>query len=281
VSAATGTLFVVATPIGNLGDATARSIETLRECDVILAEDTRRTRQLLSHFAIAGKRVERFDAHASTHDIQRATERLLAGERVALVTDAGTPSVSDPGEALVRAAIAAGAAVVPIPGASAVLAALVASGLGGEGFRFIGFLPRQGAARRDAIALVAATAEPVVLFESPARVAATLEDLAATTPNRAVCVARELTKAHEEFVRGSCEELARLGREWIGEVVVVLGTHNPSDREAAVGDDALDSRIDEAIARGEHAKAAAARLAAWSGRKRRDVYERLLTRKNR
>ena len=277
-----GTLFVVATPIGNLGDMTTRAVETLRMCDRVVAEDTRRTRQLLSHFAIAGKPVERLDAHATEHDVARVVARLGEGERIALATDAGTPGVSDPGEALVEAAIAAGVAIVPIPGASAVLAAIVASGLAGDGrFRFVGFLPRDGAARREAIALVCATPEPVVLFEAPSRVGATLRDLADATPERPACVARELTKLHEEFVRASCATLAADEREWIGEIAVVLGPHAPDDRTVRIDDAALDARIDEALARADHARTIADRLAAWSGRPRRDVYQRVVERKKR
>jgi 16S rRNA (cytidine1402-2'-O)-methyltransferase len=277
-----GTLFLVATPIGNLGDLTARAIDTLRECDRVVAEDTRRTRQLLSHLAIAGKPVERLDAHASEHDVARVVARLMHSERIALVTDAGTPGVSDPGEALVRAAIVAGADVVPIPGASAVLAAIVASGLAGDGrFRFVGFLPREGPPRREAIALVCETPETVVLFEAPGRVQATLAELADATPERGACVARELTKVHEEFVRSSCAGLAADEREWIGEIVIVLAAHAPADRVARVDDAALDARIDEALSRGDHARAVADRLAAWSGRPRRQVYQRVVERKKR
>jgi 16S rRNA (cytidine1402-2'-O)-methyltransferase len=277
-----GTLFVVATPVGHLGDVTGRAIETLRACDRVLAEDTRRTRQLLSHLGIAGKPVDRFDAHAGATEVARAVERLAGGEQVALVTDAGTPGVSDPGEALVEAAIAAGVRVVPIPGASAVLAALVASGLAGDGrFRFVGFLPRDGSARRDAIALVSATPETVVLFEAPGRTAATLRDLADATPGRRACVARELTKVHEEFLRGSLAELAAEEREWLGEIAIVLAPHAPEAREAAIDDAAVDARIDEALARGEHARTIAEKLAAWSGRPKRSVYERVIARKKR
>lgn len=277
-----GTLFVVATPIGNLGDVTARAIETLRACDRVVAEDTRRTRQLLTHLGIAGKPVDRLDAHASDADCARVVEKLVAGERVALVTDAGTPGVSDPGERVVEAAVAAGVPVVPIPGASAVLAALVASGLAGDGrFRFLGFLPRDGAERRQAIAVVSDTPETVVLFEAPNRTATTLRDLADATPARGVCVARELTKLHEELVRGTCATLAGDEREWIGEIVLVLGPHEPEARELAVDDDAIDARIDEALARGEHARTVAERLAAWSGRPRRALYERVVKRKAR
>jgi 16S rRNA (cytidine1402-2'-O)-methyltransferase len=275
-----GTLFVVATPIGNLGDMTARAVETLRSCDRVLCEDTRRTRQLLTHFGIGAKRVERFDAHATDRDVERFVEALVAGEELAAVSDAGTPGVSDPGEALVEAAIEAGVRVVPIPGPSAVPAALVASGLAGDGrFRFIGFLPREGRARRSAIEVACATAEPVVLFESPNRTRATLRDLADATPARAACVARELTKLHEEFVRGSLEDLAELAREWVGEIAIVLGQHSPEEREATVDDAALDARIAEGLAQGQHAKTLSERLAAWSGRPKRQLYARIVAKK--
>ena len=277
-----GTLFIVATPIGNLRDVTIRALDTLRTCHLVVAEDTRRTRQLLSHFSIGGKKVQRLDAHAGPRDVERIVERLTGGDQVALVTDAGTPAVSDPGEALVGAAIAAGVPVVPVPGASALLAALVASGLTTPaGFRFVGFLPRDGGARRDAIALVASTPEATVLFESANRLRATLRELADATPERPACVARELTKVHEELVRGTCIELAADDREWIGEVAIVLGAHAPQERAERIDDRTLDARIDEALGRGEHARSLAERLAAWSGRGKREVYVRVIERKKR
>jgi 16S rRNA (cytidine1402-2'-O)-methyltransferase len=275
-----GTLYVVSTPIGHLGDMTSRALDTLRACDCIAAEDTRRTRQLLSHFAIHGTPVERLDAHASEGHITRLVERLVAGQNVAIVTDAGTPSVSDPGEALVNGAIGAGVRIVPVPGPSAVLAALASSGLAGGGaFRFIGFLPRGGTQRREALAKVAETPEPVVLFEASNRLQATLRDLAEATPNRRACVARELTKLHEELVRGTCAELADAEREWRGEVAVVLGAHAPEEREAHIDDVALDARIVGELAKGERARTVAEKLAAWSGRPKREVYERVLSHK--
>jgi 16S rRNA (cytidine1402-2'-O)-methyltransferase len=276
-----GTLFVVATPIGHLGDVAPRVVETLRGCDRIVAEDTRRTRHLLTHLGIAGKPLSRLDAHASGSDIARVVDGLARGERVALVTDAGTPAVSDPGEALVEAAIAADARVVPIPGPSAVLAALAGSGLAGDGrFRFVGFLPRDGRSRREAVALVCSTPEAVVLFEAPGRASATLRELAEATPERRACVARELTKVHEEYVRGSLAQLAEGGREWQGEIAIVLGPHVPEAREATIDDTSLDARIDEGLARGEHAKTLAERLAAWSGRPKRMIYERVVSRRS-
>jgi 16S rRNA (cytidine1402-2'-O)-methyltransferase len=278
---AAGTLYVVATPIGNLGDITLRAIETLRVCDGVLAEDTRRTRALLSHLGIAGKTVDALHAHSEARDVERAATRIAGGETLALLTDAGTPGVSDPGDALVRAVIDKGGVVVPIPGASAVLAALVASGLIGDGrFRFIGFLPRDGTARRDAISLACGTSEAVVLFEAPSRTARTLRELADATPDRVACVARELTKVHEEFVRGTLRTLTEDEREWMGEVAIVLGAHAPDERAARVDDAALDVRIDTELAAGTHAKAIAERLSAWSGRPKREVYERVLRRKS-
>lgn len=276
-----GALFVVATPIGNLGDLTLRAIETLRAADRVLAEDTRRSLALLSHLGIAGKPVDRLDAHAPAEAVERAVGRLEAGESLALVTDAGTPLVSDPGAALVRAAAARGIRVVPIPGASAVLAAVSASGLVAGPFRFVGFLPRGGPARREALERVASTPEPVVLFESPERTASTLRDLAAISPGRPAVVARELTKLHEELVRGALRELAAGERAWIGEVTIVLG-EGAGDADAPALDEAeVDRRIDEALARGRRARDVAEELALVLRVPKKDVYSRVVQRRER
>lgn len=276
-----GILYVVATPIGNLADLTLRAIDTLKTCARVAAEDTRRTRQLLSHLGIEGKPLDALHAHSSERDVTRLVERLLAGDSVALVTDAGTPAVSDPGDALVKAAIAAEVRVVPIPGASAVLAALVASGLAtGVGFRFVGFLARDGAARRDGVAMVCATPEPVILFESPERTQATLAELADAMPDRPACVARELTKLHEEVVRGTLASLAKDRDAWRGEVAIVLGGWSRDASSEAIDDGAIDARIDRELDSGAHAKTVADVIAAWSGRPRREIYERVVRRKN-
>ena len=275
-----GVLYVVATPIGNLADITLRAIDTLKACDRIVAEDTRQTKKLLSHLGIAGKPVDAVHAHSDAADVARVIEALESGASVALVTDAGTPIVSDPGDPVVRGAIDAGIQVVPIPGPSAVLAALVGSGLGSGGFRFVGFLPRDGTARHEAIARVCATPEPVVLFESPERTSSTLAELSAATPARPAAVARELTKLHEEFVRGTLAELAKARETWRGEVVLVLGAFSPEARVESVDDAALDARIDAELAAGIHSKTISERLSAWSGRPRREVYERVIRRKN-
>lgn len=274
------TLYLVATPIGNLGDITQRALDVLGKVSVIFAEDTRRTRALLTHFGISGKDLVALHAHSTPQDRERALERLRSGDDAALVTDAGTPAVSDPGHELAALAVSAGIPVVPIPGASAVLAALVASGLAsGSAFRFLGFLPREGAERARALAKVAATEEPVVLYESPNRVERLIADLAERTPDRETAIARELTKMHEEFVRGTLASLAAAPpREWIGEVVVVLGAHEPKEVELA--DSEIDLRIDQDAGK-THPKTLADKLAALSGRGRRELYERIVARRKR
>jgi 16S rRNA (cytidine1402-2'-O)-methyltransferase len=278
-----GTLYVVATPIGNLGDITLRAIETLRSASRVVAEDTRRTRALLSHLGISGKPVDRLDAHASEGDIDRIVAFLHEheSESVALVSDAGTPVVSDPGTALIRKASTAGLAVVPIPGASAVMAAVSASGLVTGGFRFLGFVPRSGKERRQAIALARSTPESVVLFEAPSRVAALLADLAEVMPGREAAIGRELTKMHEEIVRGPLEELATAAaaREWLGEVTVVLGPFTGADAAAEISEADLDARIDADLAKGRRAKDIAEEMAMTTGLPRREIYARVVSRR--
>ena len=273
-----GVLYVVATPIGHLGDVTLRAVETLRAADRILAEDTRRARALLSHLGVEGKPVDRFDAHAAEADVARAVARLAEGASIALITDAGTPVVSDPGTSLVRAAAAAGARVVAIPGPSAVMAALSVSGLVTGGFRFLGFLPRGGRERGEALALVSATPEAVVLFESPRRLAETLAELAARKPRRPALLARELTKVHEELLRGPLSELAALEREWLGEITLVLGPAEP-DAGPALSEEEIDARIDQELARGRRPKHIAEELAVELGAPRREIYARIVARR--
>jgi 16S rRNA (cytidine1402-2'-O)-methyltransferase len=276
-----GLLYIVATPIGNLGDLTLRAIDTLRAVDRVAAEDTRRARGLLSHLGITGKPLDRLDANASEGDVARMVGLLSEGASVALVTDAGTPVVSDPGTALVAAAARAGVRVVPIPGASAVMAALAASGLADGPFRFIGFLPRSGDERREAIAKLAADADTVILFESPARIGATLCDLARAMPSREAALGRELTKMHEEILRGPLAELAlrEKDREWLGEITLVLGPFSGAGVAAGPSDEELDRRIDEELSRGRRAKDIAEALAVETGRPRRGIYQRVLARK--
>jgi 16S rRNA (cytidine1402-2'-O)-methyltransferase len=276
----TGTLYLVATPIGHLGDVTLRAVETLRAVARVVAEDTRRTRTLLTHLAI-DKPLSSLEAHATSREIEKVVGRLADGEDVAFVTDAGVPAVSDPGAALVQAAVSAGIRVVPIPGPSAVTAAVAASGIVTGGFRFYGFLPRAGTARADALASILSTPEAVVLFESPQRLAATLAELGELCPERPIVVAREMTKVHEEFVRGTVADVAASPRDWLGEVTLVLGPDANATSIEKPDDDSIDARIDAELARGQSAKTVAQRVAAWSGRPRREIYERVVSAKNR
>lgn len=233
-----GTLYVVATPIGNLGDVTLRSLEVLRAVPLVAAEDTRVTRRLFARHGITTHLVPH---HARNEEATTPglLAHLRAGRDLALVTDAGTPLVSDPGAGLVAAWAAEGGAVVPIPGASAVLAALVASGIAGPRWSFEGFLPRRGRERRERLARLAADERTAVLFEAPVRLAATLADLAvACGEARPAAVCRELTKLHEETLRGSLGTLAAAAAageiDRRGEVVIVIG-ERPADRRPSGG----------------------------------------------
>jgi 16S rRNA (cytidine1402-2'-O)-methyltransferase len=273
-------LYVLATPIGNLEDLSHRAERTLREADRIAAEDTRRARALLSHLGISGKPIDRLDAHASDRDIARLVTLLQQGESIALVTDAGTPAVSDPGMQLVQKARSEGVTIVPIPGPSAVVAAVAASGLVSGAFRFLGFLPRSGSDRTEALATVASTPEAVILFESPQRLSDTLSDLAARMPTRQVMVARELTKMHEEFIVASLADLAAEERSWQGEITLVLGPAIAL-KEQSVSEEQIDTWIDEALAEGRSSREAADITAARSGRSRREIYGRVIARRGR
>lgn len=245
-----GSLYLVSTPIGNLGDFTFRAVEVLRGVDTILAEDTRRTRTLLSHYDIVPRDLRSFHKHNEAARTEEVCRMLTASRSVALVSDSGTPLVSDPGLRLVRAAIDAGARAVPIPGASAALAALVACGLDPEPFTFLGFLPRTGRRRREGIGTLAELQHTAVVYESPQRLARTLEELAeALGGDRRVVVARELTKLHEEFVSGTLEEAAAYYREnpARGEVVICLA--GASTAPSAAGEAEVRARAQE-LARG-------------------------------
>lgn len=218
------TLYLVATPIGNLEDITLRAIRVLRECDVIAAEDTRHTGILLKHLAIQ-KPLISYHAHNEARRTLEIVERLARGQKVALVTDAGSPGISDPGERVVKAALAAGFRVEPVPGACALVAALTASGLPTDEFHFAGFLPHKSGQRRTELERLRSLPGTVVLYESPFRVEKLLGELADVMPDRPVVLARELTKKFEEFLRGTpADLLARLKDRAIkGEFVVLIG----------------------------------------------------------
>jgi 16S rRNA (cytidine1402-2'-O)-methyltransferase len=290
-----GRLFVVATPIGNLEDVTLRALAVLGSVPLVAAEDTRLTRRLLERHGIRARLVS-FHARNAVRRLPELLGHLAAGADLALVTDAGTPGISDPGEELVAAWAAAGGTVVPIPGPSAVVAAVSATGIAGPRWVFEGFLPRRGRERRERLARLAADDRGAVLFEAANRVAATLADLAATCgPDRPAAVCRELTKLHETIDHGSLGALAeRAARGEIpprGEVVVVIGARRPGTSVGAgAGEEAAGSTrpsgatdrsdalaaaraaVERLVAEGRPRPAAAREVARRTGLPRRDLY---------
>jgi 16S rRNA (cytidine1402-2'-O)-methyltransferase len=267
-----GTLFVVSTPIGNMGDFSFRAVTTLKEVAAVLAEDTRHTLPLLRRYDITTPLVA-YHEHNEAKTTPALVARLVGGESLALVSDAGTPLLSDPGARLVSAAVAAGVRICPIPGASALLAALVASGLGLERFTFFGFLPRKGGERRSAVDDVVALRHATVIYEAANRVAATLAELArAGAGDRAAVVARELTKQFEEIRRGTVATLAAYYHDAPprGEVVIVI-----AGAAAPLGatENELRARAAELRAAGRSARDVAAALATELGAPRNLAYK--------
>ena len=274
-----GTLYVVATPIGNLSDVTLRALDVLAAVPLVAAEDTRLTKRLLDRHGIVA-RLTSFHARSGPARLAALLEHLRGGADLALVTDAGTPVVSDPGADLVVAWAAGGGRVVPIPGASAVLAAVAASGVAGPRWAFEGFLPRAGRERRERLAAIAADPRGSVVFEAPGRVAATLRDLAAACgETRPAAVCRELTKLHETIVRGPLRELATAAADGRiparGEFVLVVGM-GPAAVDPGAVDEALAaarSEVERLVAAGTARGDAARQVAATSGLPRRRLYE--------
>src|SRR5437660_1365450 len=223
-----GTLYLVATPIGNVEDITLRALRTLKECDLVAAEDTRRTGQLLRHFEISRPLLSYFQFNEAKRS-EQILERLRRGEKVALVTDAGSPGISDPGERVVKAALAAGFRVEAVPGPCALVAALTASGLSTDEFHFIGFLPHKPGQRRKALERLQQVPGTAVIYESPYRISKLLGELREIFPERQVVLARELTKKFEEFLRGRPAELFEVlqKRSIKGEFVVLMEGENP------------------------------------------------------
>ena len=278
-----GLLSVVGTPIGNLEDASPRVRRVLGEADVVLCEDTRVTGRLMSAFGLH-VRLERCDENVMAEKTERVLGRLAAGERVAFVSDAGMPGVSDPGQRLVDAALDAGERVEVVPGPSAVTCALVASGLASEHFFFEGFLPRRRGAQLARLAELAAVPGTLVIYESPRRVAETLANVAEVFPERRVALVRELTKLHEEVVRGLAPELAAgiAAREEVrGECVIVIAAPSAEElaarrAEVAGPERTLEEEIAAGLAAGEPKSALAKRLAKSFSLPRAEVYDKVV-----
>lgn len=268
----TGRLVLVGTPIGNLGDLAPRAVEVLRDADLIVCEDTRHTGRLLKAAGVSARALLAAHDHNEAGQIGTVLERLRAGETVAVVTEAGMPGISDPGERMVRAAAEAGIEIVVVPGPSAAIAALVLSGLPAGRFAFEGFLPRSGSGRTERLAALIGETRTVVLYEAPHRMARTIADLVATLgPDRRVAIARELTKLHEETWRGSLADAARHVAEIEprGEhVLVVEGAPPP----APADDHALVAALTRLLADGASTRDAVAEVAASFDVPKRRVY---------
>jgi 16S rRNA (cytidine1402-2'-O)-methyltransferase len=271
-----GRLVVCATPIGNLGDVTLRVLEALKAADVVEAEDTRVTRRLFARYGITTP-LEPYHAKNLERRTAEVVARVASGQTVALVSDAGTPGISDPGAHLVDSCIQAGLPVEVLPGPSAIVAALVASGLPTYAFFFGGFLPRKAGDRRRALEKLATLEATLVFYESPRRVAATLSSVADVMPGRVAALARELTKVHEEVLRAEVGELARqvAGRELKGEVVVLVGPPaRGAVNEGSVPDPGeLRRQVDALVAAGSTRKDAVRAVSERTGVARNDVYD--------
>jgi len=271
-----GVLTLVATPIGNLGDLSPRAVEALSTADVVCCEDTRRTGSLLKHAGVRATALRRLDEHTEYDAIPDLLARLEAGHQIVIVSDAGTPGISDPGERVVAAAAAAGHTVTVVPGPVAGVAALVASGLPTGRFVFEGFLARKGRERDAQLAAIATESRTVVLYESPNRLGATLASLAERCGgDRRAVVARELTKLHEEIRRGTLTELAAWAGDGVkGEIVVVVeGASAPSE----ITDDAIVALLEKAVAAGSSRRDAVDRVVADTGARKRRVYDLSVT----
>jgi 16S rRNA (cytidine1402-2'-O)-methyltransferase len=271
-----GTLWLVGTPIGNLGDLSARARETLARADVIACEDTRRTRALLTHLEINAPRLLSFFEGNERRRTQEVLKLLREGSDVALVSDAGNPGISDPGYLLVSACVEAGLSVNAIPGPSAALTALTLSGLPTDRFVFEGFVPRASGARRKRLTELAADPRTLIFYESPHRVAGMLRDAMDILGDRRGAVARELTKLHQEVIRGRVSELARRTGELRGEIVLVI---EGAPQGEAPDVEALAAEVESLRAAGLSRSAAAARVAAESGVAKRTLYESSLRRR--
>lgn len=281
-----GTLFIVATPIGNLEDITQRALRVLREVEVVACEDTRHTQRLLNHFGIKAKSISyhEYNERERTEELCRLLE---SGKNVALVSDAGTPLVSDPGFRIVNAAIEKGFSIVPVPGPAAFVAALVVSGLPSDQFLFAGFLPARGNARREKLETLREIPATLIFYEAPHRLAATLKDAVEVLGNRQAVVARELTKLHEEIARGTLADLAeRFSGEQAarGEIVLIIGAETISSIEPDVGEmspQRLSDRVTELEREGLDPKDALKKAARELGIKRAEAYRLMVAQKKR
>ena len=274
---AKGVLYLVGVPIGNLGDMTFRAVETLKKADIIAAEDTRKAQKLLAHFAIKPEKFVAHHAHNEAQSSKGLLEMLAKGHNVALITDAGMPSVSDPGYHMVNAARNAGVDVVVVPGVSAVPTAVAVSGLPAEDFRFVGFLPRKQGQQNKILSDLKIATSTLVFFESPRRTKETLNTLLAHFGNRDACLCRELTKTHEEIIPSNLEHISvalTQRQEVLGEVTLVVA--GASAEENQITEALLEKYIHDGLADGQSPKSLRDILSSRYGLRKKDVYEKII-----
>lgn len=271
-----GILYIVATPIGNLEDMTFRAVRILKEADLIAAEDTRHSRKLLNHFGIKTPLTSYFD-HNQTLKGERILDMLLAGKNIALISDAGTPCISDPGYQLVHDVLKHGLKVVPIPGACAATAALAAAGLPTDSFYFAGFPPAKSGKRRSFLAPLAALSATIILYEAPHRLLATLGDIAEVMGKRQITIARELTKIYEEFITGELPDIIdQISKsKERGELVILIAAAKEQDKEADAH--SVEEQLRDLLAKGYSVKDAATMTAVATGQPRRLLYAQALS----
>ncbi|MQS75762.1 16S rRNA (cytidine(1402)-2'-O)-methyltransferase [Companilactobacillus halodurans] len=269
-----GCLFLVPTPIGNLEDMTFRAVDTLKAVDLVAAEDTRNTKNLLNHFEIPTELIS-FHEHNTAQRIPELIEKMNDGVKIAQVSDAGAPSISDPGKELVKAAIKEDIPVVPLPGATASVTALIASGIAPQPFYFYGFLPRKGKERTEALYDLAKRKETTIVYESPYRVKKTVQDLIDNFgENRQITLARELTKIHEAFLRGSLKQVAQYYQENDpkGEYVLIIAGKPEEVATKVQSNDELITAVDKLVDQGKKPNKAIKEVANHNGLKKQDVY---------
>lgn len=272
-------LYLVATPIGNLEDITLRALRVLKEVSVIACEDTRHTRKLLDHFGIQKPTIS-YHEHNEQDRAEELTARLLQGESIALVSDAGTPGISDPAYRLVVAAIAHNLAVIPIPGATALIAGLIASGLPTDAFLFVGFLPAKRNARREKLESLRNVRETLVMYEAPHRIHETLSEAQSIFGNRQAALARELTKLHEQFLRGTLADISAQLQEPRGEITLVIAGASEDNEQLLPSHETLTTQLEQLIQSGISRNDALKQLAKRRGLSKKEAYRLLLEEKS-
>ena len=266
-----GNIYLVATPIGNLEDITLRALRTLKEVDLIAAEDTRNTLKLLNHFEIS-KPLISYHRHNEEFKVEGLIEKVKNGENIAIVSDAGTPGISDPGEVIVKKAIENNINVIPIPGACAAINAIIASGLDTKEFTFIGFLPLNKKTRKEKLQEIKKESKTIILYEAPHKLKNTLQDLKEIVENRKIVLAREITKIHEEFIRGNIEEIIQKSENLKGEMIILIEGAENKEQEIELNNLSLEEHYKYYEAQGFDKKEIIKKISKDRGVNKNEIY---------